>query len=147
MSGKNRLNIYQSQPKAIEALAQVEALLGACGLDAKLKHLVKLRASQINGCAYCVNMHSKEARDDGETNARLDHLVVWRNVDMFSAAEKAALAWTEAMTKQGTGADLDRLHGDLIPHFTQDEIDLLTLVIVMINAWNRIQVANSYPSF
>lgn len=147
MAGKNRLNIYQSQAKAIEAFVQIESLIDGSAFDAKLKHLVKLRASQINGCAYCVNMHSREARDDGETNDRLDHLVVWRNVSLFTPAEKAALAWTEAMTKQGSGVELDDLHRELKAHFSQEEIDLLTLIIVMINNWNRIQVANAYARF
>lgn len=147
MSHVNRINIIKSTPAALEAFGSVEALLDASKLNGLLRHLVKLRVSQINGCAYCVSMHTKEARADGESNERLDHLVVWRQVDLYSDAEKAALAWAEALTTRGEGADLDVLHGALAQHFSSDEIDLLMLVVVMINTWNRLQIANHNATF
>lgn len=143
----NRIDIVRSTPAALEAFGSVEALLDASKLDGLLRHLVKLRVSQINGCAYCVGMHTKEAREDGESNDRLDHLVVWRQVALYSDAEKAALAWAEALTTRGEGADLGALHGALAQHFSSDEIDLLMLVVVMINTWNRLQIANHNATF
>jgi AhpD family alkylhydroperoxidase len=147
MSRATRVTLVKTAPDALAAFGSIEEMFATCPVDPLLRHLVKLRISQINGCAYCVNMHTGEARDDNETEARLDHLVVWRNTDLFSAAEKAALAWAEAMTVQGSGADLDLLHGELKVHFSQDEIDYLTLIIMMINTWNRLQVSNHNAAF
>ncbi len=147
MSGANRVTLVRTVPKALGAFESIEQMFADCPVDPLLRHLVKLRVSQINGCAFCVNMHTGEARDDNETETRLDHLVVWRNTDLFSAAEKAALAWSEALTVQGSGADLTQLHADLVEHFSQEEIDYLTLIIVMINTWNRLQVSNHNAAF
>ncbi len=147
MSGANRVTLVRTVPKALGAFESIEQMFADCPVDPLLRHLVKLRVSQINGCAFCVNMHTGEARDDNETETRLDHLVVWRNTDLFSAAEKAALAWSEALTVQGSGADLARLHADLVEHFSQEQIDYLTLIIVMINTWNRLQVSNHNAAF
>lgn len=147
MSGADRVTLVKTVPEALGAFGSVETMFENCPVDPLLRHLVKLRVSQINGCAYCVNMHTREARDDNETEARLDHLVVWRNTDLFTAAEKAALAWGEALTVQGSGADLAQLHGGLLEHFSQEQIDYLTLIIVMINTWNRLQVSNHNATF
>ena len=137
MTQTNRLNVYQNVPAAIEAFMKVEAVLGESDLDPLLRHLVKLRVSQINGCAFCVDMHIREAREDGETAQRIDMVVVWQNTDLFSPAEKCALAWAEALTTHGTGADLNALYRALLEHFSVKQVDALTLVIVMINNWNR----------
>ena len=147
MSGANRVTLVKTVPDALGAFGSIETMFATCPVDPLLRHLVKLRVSQINGCAFCVNMHTGEARDDNEIEARLDHLVVWRNTDLFSAAEKAAFAWSEALTIQGSGADLTRLHADLVEHFSQEQIDYLTLIIVMINTWNRLQVSNHNATF
>jgi len=147
MSQVNRIHIAKNFPAAMEAFVKVEAVLDASGFDPMLRHLVKLRVSQINGCVFCVNMHTTEARADGETNERLDHLVVWRDVDFYSDAEKAALAWAEALTSKGAGTDIDQLHGALAVHFSAEEIDALMLVVVMINTWNRLQVATHQQRF
>ena len=112
------------------------------GLDTKLRHLIKLRASQINGCAFCVKMHTAEARKDGETNERLDRLVVWEHVGDFSEAERAAFAWTEALTTFDKRTNYAELRGRLREHFTEKEIGILTGQVAMINLWNRMQVAN-----
>lgn len=144
---KNRLHVYETAPKAIEAFVNVETQLESSSLSPLLRHLVKLRVSQINGCAFCVNMHIREAREDQEKEARLDNLVVWREVDDYSDAERAALAWAEALTTHGTGASLGDLHDALTAHFGKEEIDALTLVIVMINNWNRLQIATHNATF
>lgn len=142
-----RITIYETAPKAIEAFIQVEAILDSSDLNPLLRHLIKLRVSQINGCAYCVNMHIKEARADNESPARIDNLVVWRHVDNYSEAERSALAWAEALTTQGTGANLTDLHTDMSKHFSQEQIDLITLVTTMINNWNRLQIASHNAAF
>jgi AhpD family alkylhydroperoxidase len=133
---------YQKQiPETLKAMRAAEMASAAEGLDPRLRHLVKLRASQINGCAFCVKMHLDEARKDGETNDRLDRLVVWANVDDFDAREKAALAWTEALTYLDRGADLAPLKQSLAEHFSDREIAALTATLAMINLWNRLMVA------
>lgn len=130
------------QPTVYQALYQVHVKLdGLKLLERKLHHLVVLRASQINGCAFCVKMHIAEAKADGETQERLDRLIVWRHVDDFSAAEKATFAWTEALTTINTQADYEPLRLQLLQHFSEEQISALTVTIGMINLWNRIQIS------
>lgn len=128
-------------PDVLQAMAGVHRAMDAHGLDRKLRHLVRLRASQINGCAHCVKLHLKEARQDGEANERLDRLVVWDQVADFSAREAAALAWTEALTVLDRKTDLAALRARLRTQFTDEDIGVLTAEIAMINLWNRIQVS------
>ncbi len=128
-------------PGVMRALLGVERAITDQGQDPHLRHLVKLRASQINGCAFCVDMHLDEARQDGETQRRLDRLVVWRHVDDFSARERAALAWTESLTSLDPAADRTALKQALAEHFAPDEIAALTATIGMINLWNRLMSA------
>lgn len=128
-------------PDVFPALLKVHETVGGHGLDKKLHHLVHLRASQINGCGFCVKMHTREARQDGETNDRLDRLVVWAHVSDFSEAEKAALAWTEALTVLDPKTDYASLRGRLRELFSDEEIGALTATIGMINLWNRIQIS------
>jgi AhpD family alkylhydroperoxidase len=128
-------------PDVFPALLKVHEVVGGHGLDKKLHHLVHLRASQINGCAFCVKMHTREAREDGETNDRLDRLIVWAHVSDFSEAEKAALAWTQALTVLDPKTDYASLRGRLRESFTDKEIGALTATIAMVNLWNRIQVS------
>lgn len=146
MSQHDRLNLKNTAPQVLQGLGQVEALLGAGPLDAGLRHLVKLRVSQINGCAYCVDMHTREAREDGERQPRLDRLAIWRNAEGFGEAERAALAWAEALTDR-RGDDLEALHGALARHFSAEEIAALTAATVMINGWNRLMVASHHARF
>jgi AhpD family alkylhydroperoxidase len=120
---------------------QVEGAIARGSFDKGLNHLVKLRASQINGCGFCVKMHTSEARRDGESDKRLDHLVVWRQVDDFSAAEKAAFAWTEALTVLDPNTSYEKLRGDLLQHYSEKDISLLTSVVSMINLWNRFAIS------
>lgn len=129
----------QVMPQVLGALAAVHPTIDALGLPRKLHHLVQLRASQINRCAYCIRMHVKEAREDGESNERLDRLVVWEQVADFTAAEKAALAWTEALTLTDAHAGHGELRARLREHFSDTQIGALTATVAMINLWNRIQ--------
>lgn len=129
-------------PDVFQGLAGVQELVAGKGLDAGVYHLVRLRASQINGCAYCVKMHTREARAHGESNERLDRLVVWEHVPDFTEQEKAALAWTEALTRLERGADLAGLRARLRRHFEDGQISALTLTIAMINLWNRIAISS-----
>jgi|SRR3990167_1382528 len=135
------MNHYKAIPDVYTALENVHAAIDTHGLERQLHHLVQLRASQINACAYCVKMHSHEARADGETNERLDRLVVWQQSSDFSAKERAALAWTEALTQLERKTDYAPLRSELQTHFSQAEISALTATIAMINLWNRIQIS------
>ena len=137
----HRIELQQNAPKVVQALAAVEKILTSAEIEPSLHHLIQLRASQINRCAFCVDMHSRDARKDGETNERLDRLLIWREVDDFSERERAALAWTEALTHLNGSGALEGLHAGLTQHFSQSEIAELTSRIAMINVWNRLQVA------
>jgi len=147
MLHKSRIKLMNHVPTALGLFEKVEGTVDQSGFDPMLRHLVKLRVSQINGCAYCVDMHTREARADGETDKRLDHVVVWREVTIFSDAEKAALAWAEALTVQGSAPGLEALHQDLKQHFSDQDISTLCVVIVMINTWNRLQIASHNTRF
>lgn len=141
MMTSNPVNYRQAIPDVFQALTQVHAAMDAAGFDRRIVHLVHLRASQINGCAFCVKMHTAEAREDGESNERLDRLVVWEHVNDYSPKERAALAWTEALTSLDRKTDYGTLRAELRSHFSDVEISLLTTNIAMINLWNRIQVS------
>lgn len=138
----NAVKYEQEIPDVLGALASVHKVIDEYGLERKIVHLVRLRASQINRCAFCVKMHTKEARADGESNERLDRVIVWKQVSDFSAREKAALAWTEALTELDPHSDLVELRGHLQAHYSDQEISLLTANVAMINLWNRIQGSN-----
>ena len=128
-------------PEILAQLGQVEAAVAGLGLAKPIYHLIKLRASQINGCAFCVKMHLREARADGESNDRLDRLVVWRHVADFSAAERAALAWTEALTTLDERTDYGALREALREHYSEQLIGTISAAVAMINLWNRLQVS------
>jgi AhpD family alkylhydroperoxidase len=127
--------------KFFQPLFAVEAAISGSGLDHKLLHLVKMRASQINGCAYCIDMHSKDARAEGETEQRLYSLDAWRETPFFSDRERAALEWTEAVTLVATTHAPDEAYEAVRAQFSEDELKALTLAIAMINTWNRLNVA------
>ena len=122
-------------------LGDTHRLMAEHGLEPALAHLIELRASQINQCGYCVKMHTREARQDGETDKRMDRLIVWRHVPDFSAKEKAAFAWVEALTTLEPGTDYAALRGDLREHYSDKEISVITTAVAMINLWNRIQIS------
>lgn len=127
-------------PDFLGPLRQTHGALVASELDARLRHLITLRASQINRCAFCVDMHYREAIADGDTPERLAKLVVYHHGDAFTPAEKAALAWTEALTELHLRPDLPALRAALEVHFSEREIGLITAQVSMINLWNRLMI-------
>ncbi len=135
-----RLDFYKASPEAAKAMIALEAAVNKLGLEPSLLELVKLRASQINGCAYCVDLHSGDARKRGESERRLHAVAVWRESPFFTDKERAALAWTEALTRladtRAPDADYDWLSG----HFDERERVNLTVAINAINGWNRLAV-------
>lgn len=136
-----RLNYFQASPGALQAMVELERYVRECGLERSLIELVKLRASQINGCAYCIDMHTKDARAEGETEQRLYLLSAWREAPFYSDRERAALAWTEALTEIATYGVEDELYDDVREQFSEKELVDLTTAIVMINGWNRYSVS------
>ncbi|GAB7539749.1 carboxymuconolactone decarboxylase family protein [Burkholderia sp. 22PA0106] len=137
----SRLDFYQANPPAIKAMLALEAHIERCALDHALLELVRLRASQINGCAYCVDMHTADARKNGETDRRLATVVVWRESPFFTERERAALEWTEALTLVSHEHVPDAVWQAVRPHFSDAELVDLTLLVGAINAWNRFAVA------
>jgi AhpD family alkylhydroperoxidase len=138
---KPRLNPQQAAPETIKAMIALEDHLVKSGLETSLYHLVKTRASQINGCAYCIHMHTRDARAHGETEERIYLLDAWRESPLYSERERAALAWTEALTLIAETHAPDELFDALKKHFSDDEIVKLTVLIGAINAWNRIAIS------
>ena len=133
---------HEQVPDIYRAFIASQTAINAEALDPGLRHLVVLRASQINGCAFCVKMHIAEARRDGERDERLERLVVWRHVDDYTDAERAAFAWTEALTVIDPAREMEPLRAALRPSFDDRQIAALTALIAMINLWNRMQVAS-----
>jgi AhpD family alkylhydroperoxidase len=129
----------KNQPEIFGHLGNTHALMANHGLDHALSTLIELRASQINQCAYCVTIHLDQARKAGVSQAKLDTIVVWREVDHFSPAERVVLAWTEALTYLDRDMDLSDLRRDLREHYSDEEISVITADISMINLWNRVQ--------
>lgn len=135
-------NYYATAPDVFEKLEGVHAAIDTHGLDRTIHHLVQLRASQINGCAYCVKMHTREAREDGETDARLDRLLVWKHTTDFSERERVALEWTETLTGLDPKSDYGAVRDRLRSHFSDAEVSALTFTVAMINLWNRVQISS-----
>ena len=135
-----RLDYLKAAPGAIKAMSGLEAYVTACGLEASLLDLVKLRASQINGCAYCIDMHSKDALARGESDQRLHGLLAWRETPYYSDRERAALAWTEALTLVSETHAPDGAFEQARREFSETELVNLTMAIVAINGWNRIAI-------
>ncbi len=137
------VNYYQAAPGAVNVMVAVESYLESVRTDAlnlPLLELIKMRVSQINGCAYCLDMHSKDARAGGETEQRLHLLAAWREAPFYSPAERAALAWAEALTALAQAHPDPALVHELKAHFSDQEIANLTLAITQINSWNRFAV-------
>jgi AhpD family alkylhydroperoxidase len=136
----SRLDYRKAAPDAVAALGSLSAC-NAKNVDPKLRALLELRVSQINGCAFCLNLHSQEARRAGEDQQRLDVLSAWRETSgFFTEKEQAALAWAEALTRLGPAGVPEETFAALKPHFTEKEIADLSFVIVGMNAWNRISI-------
>ena len=141
-----RFNFAQLSPGGYKALAGLEVYLRTCGLERPLIELVKLRASQINGCAFCLDMHWKDARAAGETEQRLYGLDAWEESPYYTPRERAALAWTEALTRVSETHSPDQAYDQVESHFNEKELADLTLAISAINAWNRIAIASRAPA-
>lgn len=137
---KSRLNYYEAAPGALKAMMGLEKYVHSSDLEKSLIELVKMRASQLNQCAYCIDMHSKDARKAGETEQRLYALSAWRETPFFSERERAALEWTEALTKLSSTDITDELYDEVKAHFNDEEMVVLTMSIVAINGWNRLGV-------
>ena len=129
-------------PGIYHAMLGLENYLHDSGLELPLLHLIKLRASQINGCAYCMDMHWKDLRAIGENEQRLYGLDAWRESPYYSDRERAALAWTEAVTRITDGHVPDQVYEEVRPQFTEKELADLTLAVATINAWNRLAIAS-----
>jgi AhpD family alkylhydroperoxidase len=138
---EQRLDFYKATPHAIKAMLGLEDRIGKSSLEKSLSELVRLRASQINGCAFCVDMHTTDARKGGETDRRLATVVAWRETPFFTDRERAALEWTEAVTLVAHDRVPDAVWTAVKPHFSEEELVDLTLLISAINSWNRFAIA------
>ena len=138
----NRLNYAEQSPELMQKLLDLSTAIAASGqLDAGLSHLVDIRASQLNGCAFCVDMHIKQAKLHGERELRLHHLAIWRESPLFSPQERAALALAEALTQIAPDGLSDALYAEVREHFSERELSTLLFRIMVINAWNRANIA------
>jgi len=137
---KSRKNLMQVAPDAMKAMRGLQVYVDRSGLEHALLELVKMRASQLNGCAYCLDMHSKDARAAGETEQRLYLLDAWREAPFYSPRERAALAWTEALTLISQTHAPDDVYEEARAQFSEKELADLTMAIVAINGWNRIAI-------
>jgi AhpD family alkylhydroperoxidase len=135
------MNFCQAAPDTIKALSTLEAQVQGSGLEQSLIELVKARASQINGCAYCISMHTEDARKRGETEQRLYLLSAWREAPVYRERERAALAWTEAVTLISETHAPDDIYAEVSAQFSEAETVNLTMLIATINAWNRLAIA------
>ncbi|RRJ88011.1 carboxymuconolactone decarboxylase family protein [Paenimyroides tangerinum] len=142
---KERLNIYNIDPKTFEAMMGLENYLAQSSLDKNLFELIKTRASQINGCAYCINMHTRDAIKIGETTQRLFLLDAWRESNLFTDKEKAVLALTEAMTLIAGKSVSDEIYDTAKNHLTEKEYAAVIMAVVAINGWNRIAITSQTP--
>lgn len=138
---EERLSYSKVAPDAIKGMLELEKFVHGSGLERSLYELVKTRASQMNGCAYCLDMHTKDARKEGETEQRLYALSAWRETPFYSDRERAALAWTEALTLISQNDVPDSLYAATREYFNEKELVTLTMAIVVINGWNRLAIA------
>jgi AhpD family alkylhydroperoxidase len=136
-----RIAYQRVAPEAVKAVGAINQYLENCGIDHKLRALIDLRVSQINGCAYCCDMHSNQARAAGERQHRLDCLPAWRETTFYDDRERAALAWAESVTLVAETGIPDGPFEELKKHFNEKEIVDLTVIVAMINTWNRISIA------
>ena len=137
---KERLNYAQVSPDALKAMRELEKYVATSGLERPLYELVKTRSSQINGCAYCLDMHTKDARKAGETEQRLYALSAWRETPFYTERERAALEWTEALTLISENDVPDSLYDGVRKHFDEKEMVALSIAIIAINGWNRLAI-------
>ena len=138
---KPRINYVQVAPNAYKAMRGLEEYVASSGLEKSLYELVKTRASQINGCAFCLDMHTKDARKAGETEQRLYALSAWRETPFYTERERAALEWTEALTLISDTDVPDALYENVRKQFSESEIVALSMAIIAINGWNRLAIS------
>lgn len=136
-----RIDFYKASPDAIKAMMALEQRITKSGLDKSLVDLVRLRASQINGCAYCMDMHTADARKAGENDRRLATISAWRETNFFTDRERAALEWTESLTLIADNHVPDSVWESVRPHFSDEELADLTLLVIAINGWNRFAIS------
>ncbi len=136
-----RIDAFKQSPELIQKLIEFSTAADDCGIERATLLLVSIRASQLNGCAFCLDMHVKEAKLHGERELRLYHLPVWRESTLFAPRERAALAWTEALTKVGDLGLSDEIYQRVAAHYSQKELSDLTFAVMSINAWNRLNIA------
>jgi AhpD family alkylhydroperoxidase len=140
-----RVDYRAALPGAVEAMSGLERVVRRSALEPKLLELTRMRASQLNGCAYCLDMHSKDARARGENEQRLHVLAAWREAPFYSDRERAALAWCEALTLLPASGAPDDVYSEVAAQFADEELVALTLAIVAINGWNRFAVGLRSP--
>ncbi|WP_085725194.1 carboxymuconolactone decarboxylase family protein [Pseudomonas sp. R37(2017)] len=136
-----RLDYYSASPKAMKAMIAMEALASSLSIEQGLLHLIRIRASQLNGCAFCTDMHSVDARRLGESDRRLYSIAVWRDSNFFNPRERAALAWTEAVTLLSESHVPDEVYAQAREQFSECEMVDLTVAVTTINSWNRLAVS------
>lgn len=142
---ETRINVSAVDHNAIEAMVGIEKYIAQSGLDRKLYELIKTRASQINGCAHCLNMHTRDAMKIGETAQRLFLLDAWRETDLFTEKERAALALTESMTLIAKDQVPDEIYNEAAKQLTEKELVAVIMAVVAINGWNRIAITTRTP--
>ena len=140
-----RIPYSKIAPDGVANLGNLEKYIKSTGLEPELVELVKLRASQINGCAYCIDMHTKDARSLGESEQRLYGVIAWRETPFYTERERAALAWTEAVTKISEDQVPDEVYDQVRKHFSEKELVDLTLAVIAINSWNRLAISFRTP--
>jgi AhpD family alkylhydroperoxidase len=136
-----RMNYFAKAPELMKSVLALNEAVEASGLEMSLLHLIKLRASQINGCSYCVDMHAHEALADGDSQQRVLLVSAWRESPLFTDRERAALAWTEVLTLVAKGGVPDALYAATRAHFSESDLVKLTVAVSIINTWNRLSVA------
>lgn len=136
-----RLDFYAEARELMSTLVELKKAVDSCGLARSLIHLVNLRTSQINGCSYCVDLHSREARDDGESEQRVFLVSAWKESPLFSPRERIALAWAESVTLIANDGVPDQLYLDALEHFSRSELAKLTIALGLMNTFNRLCIA------
>lgn len=136
-----RYDYNQKSPEAIRGLLEIEKYVHSSGLEPSLHELVKIRASQINGCAYCTDLHTRDARKAGETEQRIYALTAWRETPFFTERERAALEWTETLTQISRHRVSDELYSYVRLHFSEEELIALSMAVISINSWNRLAIS------
>ena len=137
----SRLNYFQQSPALAKKFVELGLLMKDSPIEQGLRDAVNIRASQLNGCAFCLDMHVKEARIHGERDLRVHHVAIWRESTLFTARERAALAWTEALTRLSEHGVSDSLYAEARAQFSEKELSDLTFQVMLINGWNRASIA------